>query len=59
LVVAQLLETPTCRERGIVRLRFNEEMSQVEIVGVSRMRVSRLLKRAFADLRVADGAGDG
>jgi RNA polymerase sigma-B factor len=57
-VVEQLLETLADREREIVRLRFYEEMSQVDIaaiVGVSQMHVSRLLKRAFNDLRGAYG----
>jgi RNA polymerase sigma-B factor len=61
-VVEQLLETLPDREREIVRLRFFEEMSQVEIAeidGVSQMHVSRLLKRAFADLRAAYGDIDG
>jgi RNA polymerase sigma-B factor len=62
-VVEQLLQTLPDREREIVRLRFYEEMSQVdiaEIVGVSQMHVSRLLKRAFRELREAYGevAGD-
>lgn len=60
-VVEQLLETLDEREREIVRLRFYEEMSQVEIaeiVGVSQMHVSRLLKRAFRELREAYGDDD-
>jgi RNA polymerase sigma-B factor len=62
-VVEQLLETLPEREREIERLRFYEEMSQVDIaaiVGVSQMHVSRLLKRAFRELRGAYGelAGD-
>ncbi len=61
-VVQQLLETLPEREREIVRLRFYEEMSQVDIaaiVGVSQMHVSRLLKRAFRELRGAYGDVDG
>ncbi len=61
-VVEQLIATLPEREREIVRLRFYEEMSQVdiaEVVGVSQMHVSRLLKRAFADLREAFGDVDG
>ena len=61
-VVEQLLETLADREREIVRLRFYEEMSQVEIaeiVGVSQMHVSRLLKRAFKELRSAYGDVEG
>lgn len=57
-VIEQLLETLADREQEIVRLRFYEEMSQVDIaaeVGVSQMHVSRLLKKAFAQLRDAYG----
>lgn len=60
-VVEQLLETLPEREREIVRLRFYEEMSQVDIaavVGVSQMHVSRLLRRAFDQLREAYGDPD-
>lgn len=60
-VVDDLLAALPEREREIVRLRFYEEMSQVEIaevVGVSQMHVSRLLRRAFEQLREAHGDGD-
>lgn len=58
-VVERLLASLPEREREIVRLRFDEEMSQVDIaavVGVSQMHVSRLLRRALAQLR--EEAGD-
>ena len=58
-VIERLLEQLPEREREIVRLRFYDEMSQVDIaatVGVSQMHVSRLLKKAFAQLR--EGYGD-
>ncbi len=57
-VVEQLLETLPEREQEIVRLRFYEEMSQIDIaavVGVSQMHVSRLLKRSFMQLREVYG----
>lgn len=53
-VVEQLLESLPEREREIVRLRFYDRLSQVDIadiVGVSQMHVSRLLRRSFDDLR--------
>jgi RNA polymerase sigma-B factor len=53
-VVDQLLERLPEREREIVRLRFYEQRSQSEIaavVGVSQMHVSRLLRRAFEQMR--------
>ena len=62
-VVAQLLESLPEREREIVRLRFFDELSQVEIaerVGVSQMHVSRLLRRSFEQMRdrLADADAD-
>ncbi len=42
------------RQQEIIRLRFFEEKSQIEIaerVGVSQMHVSRLLKKSFAEMR--------
>src|SRR5436190_14817880 len=42
------------RERQLVRLRFEEDLSQSEIgrrLGVSQMHVSRLLRRALARMQ--------
>jgi RNA polymerase sigma-B factor len=53
-VVAELLDRLPDREREIVRLRFYEQMSQSEIgevIGISQMHVSRLLRRSFAQMR--------
>ncbi|WP_040495858.1 SigB/SigF/SigG family RNA polymerase sigma factor [Ilumatobacter nonamiensis] len=53
-IIADLLTELAPREREIVRLRFFEEKSQQEIadvVGVSQMHVSRLLKRSFERMR--------
>ena len=44
------------REREILRLRFEEDLTQSEIghrVGLSQMHVSRLLRQAVARLREA------
>jgi RNA polymerase sigma-B factor len=44
------------RDREILRLRFEEDMTQHEIakvVGVSQMQVSRLLRRSLSTLRLA------
>jgi RNA polymerase sigma-B factor len=46
----------TPREREIVRLRFEEDMTQAEIgeiVGLSQMHVSRVLRAAIDKLRAA------
>lgn len=54
MVVDGLMEQLPEREREIVRLRFYENMSQSEIadiVGVSQMHVSRLLRRSFEQMR--------
>jgi RNA polymerase sigma-B factor len=63
-----LLRSLTPREREVVRLRFEEDLTQAAIgerIGVSQMQVSRVLRHALARLRtlarvehaaVADGA---
>lgn len=46
------------RERELIRLRFEENLSQSEIgerLGVSQMHVSRLLRRTLTDLRAQLG----
>jgi RNA polymerase sigma-B factor len=53
-VIAGLLERLPERDREIVRLRFYERMSQSEIgevMGISQMHVSRLLRRSFDEMR--------
>lgn len=57
-VVDQLPE----RERELIRLRFEQNLSQAEIgerLGVSQMHVSRLLRRTLLDLREQLGADAG
>ena len=54
LTAAAAMRVLTPRERDIVTLRFNENLSQQEIgnrVGVSQMQVSRLLRSALDRLR--------
>jgi RNA polymerase sigma-B factor len=53
-VVGELLERLPKREREIVRLRFFERRSQSEIadmIGISQMHVSRLLRQSFESMR--------
>jgi RNA polymerase sigma-B factor len=50
----RLLKTVTPRARQMLRLRFEEDMTQAEIgalFGVSQMQVSRVLREAIARLR--------
>jgi RNA polymerase sigma-B factor len=49
-----LLRSLTKREREVVRLRFEEDLTQADIgarIGVSQMQVSRVLRQAIARLR--------
>jgi RNA polymerase sigma-B factor len=54
-LLRDLLRSLTQREREVVRLRFEDDLTQAEIgalVGVSQMQVSRVLRQAIAKLRV-------
>jgi RNA polymerase sigma-B factor len=49
-----LLRGLTPRERDVIRLRFQEDLTQTDIgerIGVSQMQVSRLLRQSIARLR--------
>jgi RNA polymerase sigma-B factor len=55
-LLRELLSVLPVREREIVRLRFEEDLTQQQIaerVGVSQMHVSRLLRRCMKQLRAA------
>jgi RNA polymerase sigma-B factor len=61
VTVEDLLRRLPDRERQVVALRFHEDLTQSEIgerIGISQMHVSRLLRRALADLS-AMAAEDG
>jgi RNA polymerase sigma-B factor len=61
VTLEQLMRALTPREREILRLRFEEDLTQAEIgerIGVSQMHVSRILRAAIAQLRSAADAGD-
>jgi RNA polymerase sigma-B factor len=52
--VASAMRTLPVREQRIIDMRFFQDMTQSEIarrVGVSQMQISRILRRALADLR--------
>jgi RNA polymerase sigma-B factor len=50
----QLMRAVTPREREVLRLRFEEDLTQAEIgerIGVSQMQVSRIIRQSVARLR--------
>ena len=55
----QLMSTVTPREREVLRMRFEQDMTQAEIgtvIGVSQMQVSRVIRQALVRLRAAADA---
>jgi RNA polymerase sigma-B factor len=59
--VERLMRVLTDREREVLRLRFEEDLTQSEIgarVGVSQMHVSRLIRQSVAKLRELAEGGD-
>jgi RNA polymerase sigma-B factor len=62
LAVDSALESLDARGREILRLRFQEELTQAAIgerVGLSQMHVSRLIRQALETLRAASRPEDG
>jgi len=62
LAVDSALERLDARAREILRLRFQEELTQAAIgerVGLSQMHVSRLIRQALETLRTASRPDDG
>jgi RNA polymerase sigma-B factor len=54
--IDKLMRTITPREREVLRLRFEQDLTQAEIgeiIGVSQMQVSRLIRQAVTRLRLA------
>jgi RNA polymerase sigma-B factor len=52
--LASLLRAVTPREREVLRLRFEEDLTQAEIgerIGVSQMQVSRIIRQSLGRLR--------
>jgi RNA polymerase sigma-B factor len=57
-MVGSLLEHLPGREREILRLRFQEDLTQAEIgerLGISQMHVSRLIRQSIATLQATTG----
>jgi RNA polymerase sigma-B factor len=60
--LARLLQTVSPREREVLRLRFEEDLTQGEIgevIGVSQMQVSRIIRQSLRRLRTVAEAGSG
>ena len=52
----------TPREREVLRLRFDEDLTQAEIgerIGISQMQVSRIIRQALGRLRSYATAHEG
>jgi RNA polymerase sigma-B factor len=52
--IERLLRSLSGRERAVLRLYFDEDLTQAEIgrrVGVSQMQVSRIIRQAIGRLR--------
>ena len=59
--LGRLLGTVTAREREVLRLRFEEDLTQAEIgerIGVSQMQVSRIIRQSLSRLRAAANQPD-
>ena len=58
--IDRLMRTITPREREVLRLRFEKDLTQAEIgeiIGVSQMQVSRLIRQSVSRLRLAAQVG--
>jgi RNA polymerase sigma-B factor len=52
--IARLMRSLSPREREVLRLRFDEDLTQAEIgerIGVSQMQVSRIIRQSLGRLR--------
>jgi RNA polymerase sigma-B factor len=59
--LARLLRSVTRREREVLRLRFEEDMTQAEIgaiIGVSQMQASRIIRQAIQRLQSLPGSSE-
>src|SRR4029079_15120898 len=53
-LLTELMHSLTLRERNVIRLRFDHDLTQAEIgerIGVSQMQVSRILRQSLTRLR--------
>jgi RNA polymerase sigma-B factor len=54
-MIDEALDVLSDRDREILRLRFEEDLTQTEIsklIGVSQMQVSRLIRQSLARMRM-------
>ena len=59
--LSSLLDSVSARERDVLRMRFEEDMTQAEIgavIGVSQMQVSRLIRKSLTQLRAVVDEGE-
>ena len=59
--LSSLLGSVSEREREVLRMRFEDDMTQAEIgaiIGVSQMQVSRLIRKALTQLRACADEGE-
>ena len=60
-LLGSLMSELTPRDRLVVRLRFERDLTQQQIgdhVGISQMQVSRILRRCLGRLQARAGAAD-
>jgi RNA polymerase sigma-B factor len=60
--LARLMSSLSPRERDVLRMRFEEDMTQAEIgvvIGVSQMQISRVIRQALTRLRAAAESDSG
>jgi RNA polymerase sigma-B factor len=53
-LLSELMRSLTLRERNVIRMRFEQDLTQAEIgerIGVGQMQVSRILRQALCRLR--------
>jgi RNA polymerase sigma-B factor len=55
VLLGDAMEVLSTRDREVLRLRFEEDLTQTEIstrIGVSQMQISRIIRQSIAKLRL-------